>query len=138
MWAILAFNLAFHSLISSNTLGFDGFNSSWHLGAVLNTTGDTSYLYTGFLFGHHFNRSNWFYELGGGFAIHDGNQHDGLDERRRMGSRLLFRYEIGLGYRFNTNYALQIVHDHISNAGIIDDDDNQGLDTYGVRLIYYW
>jgi len=133
-------NLAFHLPLSSNTFGFNGFNSSWHLGGAINTAGDTSYAYTGLLVGHYFGRSNWFYELGGGLAVHDGNLHDSynIDDRREMGSRLLFRYEIGLGYRFNPNYALQIVHDHISNAEIFDDDNNQGLDTYGVRFIYYF
>lgn len=129
-------NLAYHSLLSKNTFGWDGFKSSWHLGAVFNSEGNTSYVYSGLLGRHDFGESNWFLEFGGGLAVHNGNIDDYSDDRRRMGSTLLFRAELGLGYQINPNYSLQFVADHISNGEIFAKDHNQGLDTYGIRLIY--
>ena len=35
------------------------------------------------------------------------------------------------GFRFQKKYAVSIMLDHISNASI--DDQNEGLDTFGVR-----
>lgn len=129
-------NLAYHSLISSNTFGLDGFKSSWHLGGTVNSAGDTSFVYAGVLWGRDLGQSNWFVEFGGGLAIHNGNLHDFTDDRRLIGSRVLFRYEVGIGYRFNSRFSFQFVNDHISNGGIFDDKHNQGMDTYGGRLIY--
>lgn len=51
-----------------------------------------------------------------------------------MGSRVLFHTEFNLGYQINPRYSVGLYLDHISNGGILNDDNNRGLDTYGVRL----
>lgn len=105
-----------------------------HVGTVLNLSSGTSYAYVGANTHIPFANSGLFFEFGGGFAVHDGNLKTANDERRALGSRILFRAEINLGYKFDNGMTLSFMVDHISNGSILSSGLNQGLDTFGVRL----
>ena len=105
-----------------------------HGGAVINTADGTSYLYSGLNPKWNFGESPVYFELGFGLAVHDGDLEKKSAERREMGSRVLFHTEFNLGYQINPLYSVGLYLDHISNGGILNDDNNRGLDTYGIRL----
>ncbi len=107
------------------------------LGASINTAGDTSFLYTGLTWGG-FVWKGLFIEGFFGLATHDGqlNSHDPEPhDRRQLGSRVLFREAIEIGYRFLDNHSVSIMLDHVSNAGLLA-DRNQGNDDVGLRYGY--
>lgn len=125
-------NIAYHHFLTEY---------SWagiyaHGGAVINLADGTSYIYTGLNSQTFFGDSPFFFEIGGGFAVHDGDLEKESPERREMGSRVLFHFETSLGYNFSNGMSLSFYFDHISNGSILNDDDNRGLDTYGLRLGY--
>ena len=83
------------------------------LGASINTAGDTSFLYTGLTWGG-FVWKGLFIEGFFGLATHDGqlNSHDPEPhDRRQLGSRVLFREAIEIGYRFLDNHSVSIMLD---------------------------
>ena len=125
-------NIAYHHLLKN----YDWTGLYLHGGAVINTADGTSYAYSGlntqFLFGS----SPFYYELGGGLAIHDGDLEKKSENRRELGSRVLFHLEMSLGYNLANGMSLGFYFDHISNGSILNNDDNRGLDTYGIRLGY--
>ncbi len=111
------------------------FSPEPHIGASINTAGDTSFLYFGL---------TWTWDIIGGLyldtsfggTVHDGwlESHEPEPDRRLMGSRLLFRESIELGYRFLDRHSLSLMLDHVSNAGLAD--ENQGNDDVGLRYGY--
>ena len=126
-------NIAYHQRFAkvdwgSTIVGFFG-----HGGAVVNLADGTSYIYAGINSMNAFGDSNWYFELGGGFAVHDGDLEKKSEDRREMGSRVLFRFETSIGYQFENEMSLSFFFDHISNGSILNDDDNKGLDTWGLR-----
>ncbi len=111
-----------------------------HLGVSINTVGDTSFLYLGLTWTWNITDA-LFLDLSFGGTIHDGTIHDGWltshepdPDRRLMGSRLLFRESLELGYRFLDHHSLSLMLDHMSNAGLVD--KNQGNDDVGLRYGY--
>jgi hypothetical protein len=104
-----------------------------HVGATWNSRSYTSKLYAG---------ATWrlaadsgaFFELGLGAAIHDGKLETNDRDRKQLGSRLLFRVPIELGLAIGEHHSLSLFFDHLSNAGLAD--ENEGLDTLGVRYGY--
>jgi hypothetical protein len=58
-------------------------------------------------------------------------------ERIEFGSKLLFEPELAIGYRLTERVAAELAYVHISNGRIIgDSDQNDGMDTVGVRITY--
>jgi len=106
-----------------------------HLGASINTVGETSFLYLGLTWTWDITDS-LFLDLSFGGTIHDGwlNSHEPDPDRRLMGSRLLFRESLELGYRFLEHHSLSLMLDHVSNAGLAH--KNQGNDDVGLRYGY--
>jgi len=106
------------------------FSPTPHLGVHINTNGNTNQFFFG---------GNWMFELGSnlfaggslGFAVHDGELDTDKRGRKDLGMQILFRESLEFGIRFQERYALSIMLDHISNASI--DDQNEGLDTVGLR-----
>ena len=130
-------NAALHVLLfDTDALGFPiGFYG--HVGGVLNLGHGTSYAYSGLNAQVPFGSSGFYAEFGGGFAVHDGNLKRTTAHRRAMGSRVLFRGMLGLGYRINERWSLTATVDHISNGGILGSSrHNKGLDTFGLRIGY--
>jgi lipid A 3-O-deacylase len=103
-----------------------------NLGFSLNSRGDTSKIYSGLLWEYIWN-SVIFMDLGLGLAVHDGKL-DNNDDRKELGSRILFRIPIEIGFLFAGHHGISIMFDHVSNAYLAD--PNEGLDTLGLRYSY--
>lgn len=104
-----------------------------NLGVSVNDQGDTSKLYAGVLWDLEA-PIGLFLNLGVGAAIHDGKLDTRDDDRKQLGSRVLFRIPIEIGYSITEHHRLMVTFDHISNADLAS--PNEGLDTLGVRYGY--
>jgi lipid A 3-O-deacylase len=116
-----------------------------HVGLTVSTDGNTSFLYAGgtldipnFL-DRVFGWQIWkplLFEGSLGLALHDGELSvpAGQSSANALGCRVLFREALSLGMRFWTRHSFSLSVDHISNAGICDNND--GLSTLGLRYGY--
>ncbi len=104
-----------------------------NLGITLNAQGDTSKIYSGFLWEYTW-QSGIFLDFGLGLALHDGELETNNDGKKALGSRVLFRIPIEIGLLFAEHHGLSIMFDHISNAYLAE--PNEGLDTIGIRYTY--
>jgi len=104
-----------------------------HVGAHLNTAGDTSQLYFGLTWTFDLSDAFWI-AFGGGGAVHDGklSTRDGKD--LQLGSAALFRWTMEAGITLAEHHRLSVMLDHVSNAGLAR--ENVGLDTVGLRYGY--
>jgi hypothetical protein len=100
-------------------------------GASFNSRNDTSKIYGGFLL-HWEPASAFFFSTGLGLALHDGERDTDSADRKSLGSRVLFRIPIEIGYAVNRHHRIILAFDHVSNAGLAS--PNEGMDTLG--LIY--
>ncbi|MGD8273671.1 MAG: acyloxyacyl hydrolase [Desulfobacterales bacterium] len=104
-----------------------------NLGITLNSQGDTSKIYSGFLWERLW-PSGLFLNLGLGLAAHDGKIETNDDNRKELGSRILFRIPVEIGLLFTEHHGLSIMFDHVSNAYLAE--PNEGLDNLGIRYTY--
>lgn len=104
------------------------------LGLDINTNGQTTFGYGGFTWEWNITR-RLYVDFFLGFAGHDGFLNNAPRDRRELGSRLLFREALELGWRVNDRHALSLMIDHYSNAGYFD-KKNQGNDNFGARYSY--
>jgi lipid A 3-O-deacylase len=109
-----------------------------HIGATVNTAGDTSIAYAGVTYeGEVWRRV--FVGLGLGLAIHDGPLHNPDDERCGrfsdcgFGSRVLFRGALEAGWRFQGGTSVSLFYEHFSHYGFLA-EENEGVDSLGLRL----
>ena len=104
-----------------------------HVGITVNSKGDTSQAYMGLSWEWSF-LGNWFggFSLGG--AVHDGKLSTNRIDRKELGSCLLFRGSVEVGYRFGGKHGISGYLDHISNSSIRD--RNEGLENFGIRYGY--
>ena len=116
-----------------------------HLGVTVNTEGDTSFLYAGgtwdiaIILDRTFGWEIWeplLIEGVLGLALHNGELSvpGRQTSAKALGCRVLFREALSLGVRFWTHHSLSVSLDHISNAGLCDNND--GLETLGIRYGY--
>ncbi|MGJ0486788.1 MAG: acyloxyacyl hydrolase [Methylomicrobium sp.] len=117
------------NLPSYEFLGWIG-NPRFHLGGSVNSEGDTDQGYFGLTWDYHFD-IGVFVEGSFGGAVHDGKLNSYYDDRKSLGSRVLFRLSGSLGYQFDQHHSLAVIVDHISNAGLAS--PNEGMDNVGVR-----
>lgn len=104
-----------------------------HLGMDLNTSGDTSQAYLGLSWNFPIWEKFWFgFSLGA--AVHNGKLDTDDSDRKSLGSRVLFRESLELGYNVTDQLSVSVMLDHSSNAGLAD--RNEGLDNVGLRLGY--
>ena len=106
-----------------------------NLGFSLNSQGDTNTLYSGLLW-ECARRSGLFFNFGLGLALHDGELQPGYDDKKALGSRVLFRIPVELGLRFAKNHGVSVLFVHVSNAYLAD--PNEGLDALGLRYTYWF
>lgn len=107
-------------------------------GGELNTDGYTDQGYFGL---------SWKWELAGdvlrsgdaftftyffGPGFNDGEIATKLPDRKSLGSHVLFREAIELGYRITPTYEISAMVDHVSNAGFAR--HNQSLNDVGLRF----
>jgi lipid A 3-O-deacylase len=104
-----------------------------NLGASINTQGDTSKVYGGILWELE-TKSGVFLNLGIGAAIHNGKIETNQEDKKSLGSRVLFRIPIEIGYRLDEHHHFSVLFDHVSNGFLAD--SNEGLDTLGLRYGY--
>lgn len=103
----------------------------------VNTAGDTSFIAGGL---------SWKIEAGDiyirpgiGLALHNApeNRFDTVLRRRTdLGSRVLFAPEIGIGTRLSETIDIEASWVHISNAQLLDSQQNPGIDMIGARLTF--
>ena len=123
--AEIIFNRPSFSLLSGNVRP--------NLGASINTQGDTSKLYGGILWELAM-KSGIFLNLGIGAAVHNGELDTSQEDKKSLGTRVLFRIPIEIGYSLSEHHQISILFDHVSNAFLVD--PNEGLDTLGLRYGY--
>ena len=104
-----------------------------NLGLSVNDTGQTSKVYGGMIWELEM-QCNAFVSLGLGLALHNGELDTREQNRKALGSRILFRVPIEFGYSWNRRHRVSFLFDHISNGYLRD--PNEGLDTLGVRYGY--
>ena len=104
-----------------------------NFGLSINNRGDTSKVYGGLLWEFEM-KSGMFLNLGIGAAVHDGELEISEEEKKGLGSRVLFRIPIEFGYTLNRRHRVSIAFDHVSNASLAH--PNEGLDTFGLRYGY--
>lgn len=123
------------------------------LGGTINSDNETHTVYLGLNWQHRFENDIF---LGGsfGFTYHTGNLDQAEEDcpagttcslpgNRRfvdtgdvtLGSRILFRESIEMGYWFAQRHALSIYFAHMSNASLFD-EDNDGMNFVGLRYRY--
>lgn len=109
-----------------------------HIGADINTSGNTSDGYFGLTWGimliqSLFGAGDGVFVNGSlGGAIHDGYIDTAPPGRKRLGSRILFRESAELGYQLTPNTSVSAIVDHISNANL--GNHNAGITSAGARL----
>lgn len=103
------------------------------LGGSVNSSGGTSKAYLDLRYQYDFD-SGVFVSAGGGGAVHNGDLTPEHDDRKALGSRLLFHIPIEAGYRFTEHQSVSVYFDHVSNAGLAK--YNEGMDTLGLRYGY--
>jgi lipid A 3-O-deacylase len=109
-----------------------------HFGADINTSGNTSDVYTGltwsWMFWHDLLRSGDGLFINGslGGALQDGYELSAPPGRKRLGSPVLFRESAELGYQITPIVSVSGFVDHISNANLAP--RNAGITSAGARL----
>jgi lipid A 3-O-deacylase len=111
------------------------------LGFLANTSGETDQAYFGLTWSWTYwhnvlNADDGLYVEGSlGGAVHDGKLDvQGAEGQRRksLGSQVLFREDVDLGYRFAQRYSIALSVNHISDANLAK--RNEGLNDLGVRF----
>lgn len=109
-----------------------------HIGADINTSGNTSDGYFGLTWGimliqNLFGVGDGIFANGSlGGAVHDGHLLTAPPDRKRLGSRVLFRESLELGYQVNPVVSVSAILDHISNANLAP--RNAGITSAGARI----
>ena len=127
-----------------------------YLNGTLNVEGKTSFGGVGLLWRQNLGK-RFYADFAFGGVIHDGTKDilfsdvrdqitmDNADEifaaldRRfeteiEFGSRLLFREQITLGVRLSEDWATEVFYEHLSNAGLPENGENDGVNNLGVKL----
>jgi len=103
-----------------------------HIGASINTSGDTSVAYAGLTWDFWFT-NNLFIEASFGGAVHDGPTDDSSSS---FGCTANFREAAAIGLALSDHWRILATVSHMSNAGLCD--QNQGLTSAGVQVGYRW
>jgi lipid A 3-O-deacylase len=102
-------------------------------GASINSSGDTSKLYLDARWEYEAT-NGLFFAFGVGGAVHNGESRLTHNDKKALGSKLLFHIPIEVGYHADAHHSVSVYFDHISNA--YTQDENEGLDTLGLRYGY--
>lgn len=110
------------------------------IGGDINTAGRTNQAYVGATWSWYLTRElvnpgdgivlDYFF----GPGFNDGQIHNGNSERKALGSNVLFRVGLDLGYQINPVWVISAHIDHISNGGLAK--ENQSINDLGIRLGY--
>lgn len=125
LYAEIAFNHPLFRLLSATAYP--------NAGVALNTRGHTHKLFGGFKLAWE-PLPDFLLSTGLGLTAHTGRCDTNDPDRKSMGSPVLFRIPIELGWRFAPRYCLWLAFDHISNAYLFW--PNEGMDTLGLMVEY--
>lgn len=103
-----------------------------HIGATLNTSGDTSYGYAGYSLTVNLG-SRLFLEGSFGGMVHNGDSVS-RDGDLSLGCNVMFRESASLGVRVTDHWNVSAMIVHGSNAGMCN--ANNGITNAGIRLGY--
>jgi len=102
-------------------------------GVSINTRGNTSSLYGGFLL-QWSGAAPLIFSTGLGLAVHNGATETDSADQKSLGSRLLFRIPIEAGYIIAPHHRITLAFAHVSNAYLAT--PNEGMDTLGIFYGY--
>ncbi|MFQ5468508.1 MAG: acyloxyacyl hydrolase [Kiloniellaceae bacterium] len=102
-----------------------------HLGAQVNSHGDTSQIYAGLTWTYSPLDRFWL-GFGAGGMIHNGETAHKDPDQKALGSHALFRLSGEIGYDLSELLSISLYYDHESNANLAD--NNEGLNNAGVRF----
>ncbi len=102
-----------------------------HVGASINTIGDTSQIYAGLTWDFKLTERLTL-EASFGGAWHDGPT--GLNMTDSYGCRFNFRESLSLGYALDNRWTVYATIAHMSNANLCD--SNSGISSGGIRFGY--
>lgn len=109
------------------------FSPRLHVGTSLNMSGATHQGYTGLTW-HVPLGVRFFVEASLGGCIHTGETKKQTKNKKALGSRLLFRESLALGWQTTEQMNISLLLDHASNAKLAR--PNPGLTSVGIRLGY--
>lgn len=104
------------------------------IGATINDTGDTSQIYGGLTWEWWF-LDRFFFGFTFGLSGHNGETAANRVDRKDLGTEILFREAMELGWNFYKRDSISLYLDHVSQGNLFN-DENEGLDTAGVRYTY--
>ena len=105
-----------------------------HLGVALHSQGDTHQIYSGLTWEKLF-CNNIFLSLGLGLTLHSGTTEcSDCHNEKELGSALLFREALEVGYQIDQHHSLSILFFHISNVELCSEND--GMNHLGLRYGY--
>ncbi|MGA7329738.1 MAG: acyloxyacyl hydrolase [Rhodomicrobium sp.] len=105
------------------------------LGFKLNTSGDTDQIYAGLTWTYSF-MDSLFCDFSFGPSVHNGNLNKSDPNLKALGSPVLFREALSVGWRFDPVNSMSVILDHISNAGLAR--YNGGMEDIGIRYGYHF
>ena len=106
-----------------------------HIGVHINNAGDTSQLYGGLTWDWWF-WDNVFVLFHFGLSGHNGETAaPGRVDKEELGTEVLFREGLELGWNFYKKDSISVFLDHVSQGNFFN-DENEGLDTFGLRYSY--
>jgi len=103
------------------------------VGASVNTHGDTSKIFGGLLLQWE-PSGPFFFSTGMGLVLHNGKRDTASTDRKSLGSRVLFRIPVEIGYAITRRHRIMMLFDHVSNAYLAS--PNEGMDTLGIVYGY--
>jgi lipid A 3-O-deacylase len=113
------------------------------IGVQANTSGYTSELYFGLAWTVDLDTGGllWpnhavFFSFSFGPSFNNGHVHSSHYQYLSLGSNVLFRESLELGYRITPRWSLSVYFSHSSNAGIAQ--YNAGLDDLGMRVGFHF
>jgi lipid A 3-O-deacylase len=105
-----------------------------HIGGSVNFEGNTSFAYAGFSWTFDVTQQ-FFVEATFGGALHNGDTSSiPIPNHNALGCSPLFRESASLGYRITENWSVMGTVEHLSNAGLCD--QNRGLTNFGAKVGY--
>ena len=78
--------------------------------------------------------SGWSWSAGLGLVVHNGERETRRDDKKELGTRVMFRVPLEVGKDIGDHHRLALTFDHISNAYLAS--ENEGLDTVGLMYSY--
>ena len=103
-----------------------------HVGISINTRQGTHQFYAGLTW--RLNFGDFFIEPSLGGEIHTAHLKINTSSKKALGSRLLFREALAIGYQITEKNSVSILLDHASNMGFTK--PNRGITTVGFRYGY--